>query len=215
MNSIKHFLEYIINLNQHIDEVMRNYGFWAYTIFFSVIFSETAFVVTSFLPGDSLVFAVGAISRRYIKIHFLVLGFIVAATLGDNLNHLIGRVIGKKLTYNDSNKIFKKKYIDSIKNFISKYGEKVIIISRFVPTFRSLVPFVAGIIEMDYKKFVFYNAIGCAIWSRVWCLGGYYFGKIPYVRNHFGLIGIAVVGVTILPALIGFIYNIFKNKNKK
>jgi membrane-associated protein len=192
----------LINIILHIDiylaDIVSAYGTLSYLFLFIVIFLETGLVLTPFLPGDSLLFAAGAISAiSSLNIFLLVFIAWMAAFLGDTANYWIGKFLGQKL----ASKI-KKEYLDKTHDFYSKYGGLTIFISRFVPIVRTFAPFVAGLGKMEYKKFFIYNIAGGLVWTSLFASLGYFFGNIPLVRQNFSLVVIMIIVASIIPAII-------------
>jgi len=177
-----------------------NYGAWTYAVLFTVIFAETGFVITPFLPGDSLLFAVGALSALgEPSVFWLFIILSVAAILGDTINYWLGHFVGPKI------KFINKKYLERTQIFYEKHGGKTIILARFVPIVRTFAPFVAGIGKMNYGKFLTYNVVGGIFWVALFLLGGYYFGNIPFVKNNFEITILAIIFISILPGLSHFL----------
>ncbi|MDR2836364.1 MAG: DedA family protein [Bacteroidales bacterium] len=206
-------IEYVLHLDVHLKELVNDYSTWTYAILFFVIFCETGLVITPFLPGDSLLFAAGAITVEStdINVHILVLLLISAAILGDSCNYFIGKFFGERLFKNPNSKIFKQAYLIKTHDFYEKHGGKTIILARFVPIIRTFAPFVAGMGKMTYKKFISY-CIGAAIlWVCLFVYCGYLFGNMEFVKNHFSLLIIAVIIISLVPAIV----ETLKQKNKK
>lgn len=208
----------IIDILLHIDVYLENlftqFGKWIFLILFIVVFSETGFVVTPFLPGDSLLFAVGALSSRNLICpwsSFFILSS--AAVLGNTLNYHIGRYVGPKVFYKENSKIFNKKHLQTTAEFYEKYGAATIIIARFLPIVRTFAPFVAGIGRMKYFKFQFYNILSSIIWNGSLIGAGYLFGNLPFVKENFSIFIIGIIIVSILPTLYKAIS--MKRSNKK
>jgi membrane-associated protein len=204
------FVTNLINIFLHLDKFLGsliiNYGNIVYIIIFCVIFFETGLVITPFLPGDSLLFAIGSFSALgYLDLKLSLLLVFIAAVMGDAANYHIGKFIGPKVFHYENSKIFKKEYLDKTHNFYEKYGAKTIVIARFVPIVRTFAPFVAGVGEMGYKKFLLYNASGAFLWSFVIVLAGYYFGNVKIVKENFSLVIIAIIIISILPAIIEYL----------
>jgi membrane-associated protein len=201
MEWIKSFLHAILHLDEVLPEWCKAYGPWIYAILFVIIFCETGLVVTPFLPGDSLLFAVGAVaaSTGALSVHFCVGLLIVAAVLGDGVNYHIGAALGHKVS--KGNRFIKKEYLDRTHAFYEKYGAKTIVLARFVPIVRTFAPFVAGVGEMSYRKFLIYNVGGAILWVCSMTYAGYALGNIPFVKKHFELIVLAIIFVSILPAV--------------
>ncbi len=203
MEFIKGVIDFILHLDAHLSELIQSYGAWTYGILFGIIFCETGLVVTPFLPGDSLIFAAGAFAARgdlNVVLVFVLLS--TAAVLGDTVNYWIGKVIGPKVFNKEKSRIFKKAYLDRTHAFYEKYGAETIIIARFVPIVRTFAPFVAGIGRMSYLKFISYNVIGGIGWVALFTFGGYFFGNIPFVRKNFSLVIIAIIIISLIPAVV-------------
>ena len=202
----------ILHLNQYLATLVNHYGNWAYAILFIVIFCETGLVVTPFLPGDSLLFAVGSLAARgYLNIHLIFILLMCAALLGDNVNYCIGRTVGEKLFRNEQSKIFKKHYLDKTHAFYEKYGAKTIIIARFLPVIRTFSPFAAGMAKMTYRKFLSFSFLAALLWVGLISYISYWFGNIPVVQQHFSLVILAIIIISLLPPFI----ELFKAKPSK
>lgn len=207
---------FIFNLADYIPIIISDYGVAVYVILFLVIFCETGLVITPFLPGDSIIFACGAIFAS-LKMDVFILGivFITAAILGDTVNYLIGRKIGLKVLKKHKN-IIKARHINSAEKFYKKYGGKAIVLSRFIPIIRTFAPFVAGISKMDIKKFLLFNILGGMIWIALFLTGGFLFGNLPLVKDNFSVVEISIILISILPVLIEwFRHNLKLKKVKK
>lgn len=205
MEFIEFIIDFILHIDRHMVEIVQQYHMWAYAILFLIIFCETGLVFTPFLPGDSLLFVAGAISAlpdMPINVHLLVLIVFIAAFLGDSCNYMIGHFFGKRLFSNPDSKIFKQSYLEKTHSFYEKYGGKTIIIARFVPIVRTFAPFVAGMGKMHYSYFIFYNAVGGAAWVTLFCYVGYFFGDLPFVQENLKILIVAIIFISILPAVI-------------
>lgn len=205
MEFIYYIIDFIIHIDKHLNEIISQYGVLTYFILFIIIFAETGFVVTPFLPGDSLIFAAGtfaALGSLDITVLFILLT--VAAIGGDTVNYWIGHYIGPRV-FKENSKFIKKEYLDRTHAFFEKYGGKTIIIARFVPIVRTFAPFVAGVGAMTYSKFILYNVAGGIAWIAIFLFGGYYFGNIPFVRNNFSIVIIAIIILSVLPGIIEFL----------
>lgn len=212
MEFITYLIDLFLNLDKHLHELILQYGTLTYLILFLVIFAETGFVVTPFLPGDSLLFAVGTFAALgAFNITLIIILLSIAAILGDTVNYWIGNRIGPKI-FQKETKFVKKEHLQRTHNFYEKHGGKTIIIARFIPIIRTFAPFVAGIGTMTYSKFIIYNVIGGILWVVLFVLGGYYFGNIPIVKNNFSLTITAIIFISILPGLIEYLRH---NRNKK
>ena len=196
-------IDFILHIDQHLTALSAQYGMWIYAILFLIIFCETGLVATPFLPGDSLLFAAGGIAAvGGMNIHIMVLILLVAATLGDAVNFMIGKYFGAKLFSNPDSKIFRRAYLEKTHAFYEKHGGKTIIIARFVPIVRTFDPFVAGMGDMHYGRFIRYNIIGALAWVLLFSYLGYFFANIPLVKNNLGLVLGAIIVISILPAVI-------------
>ena len=196
-------IDFILHIDQHLTALSAQYGMWIYAILFLIIFCETGLVATPFLPGDSLLFAAGGIAAvGGMNIHIMVLILLVAAILGDAVNFMIGKYFGAKLFSNPDSKIFRRAYLEKTHAFYEKHGGKTIIIARFVPIVRTFAPFVAGMSDMHYGRFIRYNIIGALAWVLLFSYLGYFFANIPLVKNNLGLVLGAIIVISILPAVI-------------
>ena len=210
-------IDFILNIDKHMVEVVHQYHIWTYAILFLIIFCETGLVVTPFLPGDSLLFVTGAIAAlpgSPLNIHLLVLIVFAAAFLGDSCNYMIGHFFGERLFSNPNSKIFKRSYLEKTHSFYAKYGGKTIILARFVPIVRTFAPFVAGMGKMHYSYFISYNAIGGALWVALFCYIGFFFGDQPFVQDNLKLLIVAIVLISVLPAVIEVLRVRFKNRRQ-
>ncbi len=214
MNLISAGADFIFHLDKYIGAIIQAYGFLTHFILTFVIFSETGFVITPFLPGDSLLFAAGAFAALgALNIKWLFVLLSLAAILGNIINYHIGRFIGPKIFYKESSIFLNKRYLDQAQKFYEKYGAKTIIITRFMPFVRTFAPFVAGIGKMNYWRFMVYNIIGGISWISIFLFGGYYFGNIPLVKKNFSLVVLAIVIISLLPLLIEFFRHRRQNPN--
>ena len=196
-------IDFILHIDQHLTALSAQYGMWIYAILFLIIFCETGLVATPFLPGDSLLFAAGGIAAvGGMNIHIMVLILLVAAILGDAVNFMIGKYFGAKLFSNPNSKIFRRADLEKTHAFYEKHGGKTIIIARFVPIVRTFAPFVAGMGDMHYGRFIRYNIIGALAWVLLFSYLGYFFANIPLVKNNLGLVLGAIIVISILPAVI-------------
>jgi len=212
MDFIAKAIDFVLHLDTHLNGLIQTYGFWSYLILFVVIFCETGLVITPFLPGDSLLFAAGALAASgSLKIGWLFLILSAAAVLGDTVNYWIGKIVGPKVFSKEKSKIFKKEYLDRTHRFYEKYGTETIILARFVPIVRTFAPFVAGIGRMSYGKFLSYNIIGGVVWVALFTFGGYFFGNIPFVKKNFSLVIIAIILISLLPIA----FEVMKHRKQK
>jgi membrane-associated protein len=205
MEFIQSLIDIFIHLDRYLGEIIRNYGTWTYALLFLIIFMETGFVVTPFLPGDSLLFAAGTFAALGdLNIGLLVILLITAAILGDTVNYWIGHYIGPR-AFSGNIRFLKKEYLDRTHEFYEKHGGKTIILARFIPIIRTFAPFVAGVGEMTYIHFLTYNVVGGIVWVLIFSLGGYYFGNIPAVQENFTLVILAIIFISVLPGIIEFL----------
>jgi membrane-associated protein len=205
MDLIRQLIDFVLHLDVHLDELIRNYGAWTYGILFFIVFLETGFVVTPFLPGDSLLFAVGTFAARgSFDLYLAMLLLSVAAVLGDTVNYWIGWWVGPKVFHQES-RFLNRKHLQRTHEFYERYGGKTIIIARFVPIIRTFAPFVAGIGTMSYGRFIAYNVIGGIGWVVSITLAGYFFGNIPIVKNNFTFVIFAIIIISMLPGVIEYV----------
>ena len=203
MELLTGFIDFFLHLDVHLQTAIQQYGVWTYLILFLIIFCETGLVVTPILPGDSLLFAAGALAAGgALDIVWLFLLLSVAAVLGDAVNYAIGHFMGPKVFSREHSRFLKKEYLDRTHQFYEKYGGKTIIIARFVPIVRTFAPFVAGVGSMTYWRFASYNLIGGVLWIAVCLFAGYAFGNLPLVKDNFTLVILAIIFISILPGLI-------------
>lgn len=196
-------VDIFLHLDKHLDSVVQNFGGWTYVILFLIVFCETGLVVTPFLPGDSLLFAAGAIAGLgSMNVYILMLVLFIAAVLGDAVNYSIGAIIGPKVFEKKNSKIFKQSYLEKTQRFYDRYGGKTIIIARFVPIVRTFAPFLAGVGTMSYSRFAIYNIAGAVLWVGLITYAGYLFGGIPIIKNNFSVVVLAIIFISILPAVI-------------
>lgn len=201
-------IDFILHIDQHLVTLTAQYGAWLYAILFWIVFCETGLVVTPFLPGDSLLFAAGAVaaaSQGNLNVHAVVGVLLIAAILGDAVNFAIGKYFGAKLFANPNSKIFKQEYLHKTHAFYEKYGGKTIILARFVPIVRTFAPFVAGMGDMNYSKFIRYNIIGALAWVLSLTYLGYLFDNLPMVKDNFGKVVIGIIVVSVLPMVFEMI----------
>lgn len=200
---ISTIIDFILHIDQHLAALSAEYGVWIYAILFLIIFCETGLVVTPFLPGDSLLFAAGGIAALgEMNIHLMVALLLAAAILGDAVNFAIGKYFGARLFANPDSKIFRRAYLDKTHAFYEKHGGKTIIIARFVPIVRTFAPFVAGMGNMHYGRFIRYNIIGAILWVVLFSYAGYFFANIPLVKNNLALVLAAIIVISVLPGVI-------------
>lgn len=212
MEILSFIVDFILHIDTHLNEIIQAYGSLTYFILFMIVFAETGFVVTPFLPGDSLLFAVGALSALgSIHLTGILILLYAAAILGDSVNYWIGNVFGQKIVDSKKIKFINQEHIDKTQEFYKKHGGKTIILARFVPIVRTFAPFVAGVGKMHYDTFALYNVIGGIIWVTAFTLAGYFFGNIPAVQHNFTLVVFGIIGISVLPMIFEFI----KSKREK
>ena len=206
MEFFSFIIDFILHIDQHLTELAAQYGVWIYGILFLIIFCETGLVVMPLLPGDSLLFAAGSIAAiGEMNIHLMVVLLIIAAILGDAVNFMIGKFFGEKLFANPNSKIFKQSHLQKTQQFYAKHGGKTIILARFIPIVRTFAPFVAGMGHMTYHHFLAYNVIGGVLWVTIFSYLGYFFGNMDIVKDNLSLVLVAIIVLSILPAIIEII----------
>ena len=207
MDIISYLIDLFLHLDEYLATVISNYGVLTYALLFLIIFMETAFVVTPFLPGDSLLFAAGTFASpalgEALNIWILIPLLILAAVLGDTVNYWIGHYIGPKAFSGDI-RFLKKEYLDKTHDFYDRHGGKTIILARFVPIVRTFAPFVAGIGATNYRRFIIYNVVGGVLWVSIFTLAGYFFGNIPFVKDNFTIVVLAIIAISVMPAVFEF-----------
>jgi len=204
MDVIKFLIDFILHIDDHLVELTKNYGIWIYAIIFLIVFCETGLVVTPFLPGDSLLFATGAIivlPGSELNIFTMGAIVIIAAILGDTTNYHIGKTVGSRVFKKES-RFIKKEYLLKTQAFYEKHGGKTIIYARFIPIIRTFAPFVAGIGVMNYGRFIMFNVVGGIVWAVLFLGAGYLFGNIEFVKNNFSLVIIGIILVSLIPVVL-------------
>ncbi|MCL2635915.1 MAG: DedA family protein [Betaproteobacteria bacterium] len=208
MELLSQFIDIVLHLDAHLALLIQQYGLWIYAILFVIIFAETGFVVTPFLPGDSLLFVAGALAalgEGGMGIATLIVVLVAAAALGNTVNYHIGRYLGPKVFHWENSRFFNKEALVKTHAFYEKHGGKTLVISRFLPLFRTFAPFVAGIGAMSYGKFHFFNLAGAAGWVVSLCLAGYWLGNLAWVKANLSLIIVGIIVVSLIPAGIGYL----------
>lgn len=206
MDFILALVDFILHVDKHLVEIISDYGTWTYLILFVIIFSETGFVVTPFLPGDSLLFVIGALGAKgALSFEFALILLIFAALGGNTLNYFIGKIIGHRILAMKNSRIIKKEYLNKTHAFYAKHGGKAIILSRFVPIIRTFAPFVAGLGKMSFLRYSIYNIIGGVSWVLLFMFAGYFFGNIPTVKENFTYVIFAIVFVSLLPTIVPYL----------
>lgn len=216
MELIGKFIDLVMHLDVHLNSLIITYQLWTYLILFAVIFCETGLVITPFLPGDSLLFATGALaaspsSPLHVGWLFLILG--AAAVIGDTVNYWIGHAIGPKIFEQKKIRFLKKEYLERTHLFYEKYGGITIVLARFIPIIRTFAPFVAGIGRMSYWRFIVYNFVGGIAWVAIFVFGGYFFGNLPVVKRNFTVVIMAIIFISVLPGLIEYLRQRRKKAN--
>lgn len=205
MEYLNYLIDLFLHLDEHLNEIIQNYGVWTYAILFLIIFLETGVVVTPFLPGDSLLFAAGAFAALgSFNVMLLFLLLFVAAVLGDAVNYWIGRTIGPR-TFEQNVRFLKRSHLEKTQKFYEKHGGKTIVLARFVPIVRTFAPFVAGLGTMEYRRFAFYNVFGAFIWTSLFIFGGYFFGNLPFVKTNFEIVILGIIFISVLPMVIEYL----------
>ena len=215
MADLFHFLiDFVLHIDRHLLEIVSNYQSWTYAILFLVIFCETGLVVTPILPGDSLLFAAGAVAAMQgnpINIYALILLMLLAAFLGDNTNYFIGRFLGLKV-YEKDYRLIRRKYLEDTHAFYEKHGGKTLIIARFMPIIRTFAPFVAGVGTMKYRRFLMFCVVGNLLWVNIFSFAGYFFGNIPTVKRNFSLVVFAIIFISFVPPVYTFLKQFIKHR---
>ncbi len=207
MEFFQQLIDIFLHLDQHLNKWSDDLGPWLYLVLFAIIFCETGLVVTPFLPGDSLLFAVGAIASipgSPLNLPLIIGLLIVAAVVGDAVNYTIGYRVGPKVFSREDSWLLNRKHLERTQRFYERHGGKTIIWARFIPIIRTFAPFVAGIGEMRYRRFAFFNVLGGAAWVVTFTLGGYYLGEVPVVKRNFHIVIVAIIIISILPAVIEY-----------
>ncbi|MCE3237736.1 MAG: putative rane protein [Gammaproteobacteria bacterium] len=204
METVHYLIDFILHLDEHLIAFVTAYGVWTYALLFLIIFCETGIILTAVLPGDSLLFAAGALTANVsiINVHLLFSLLVIASVLGNGLNYYIGKWLGPKIFTSGDSLLLSQKHLKKAHVFFERYGGKAIVIARFIPMIRTFTPFVAGIGYMVYRKFFIYSLIGALLWIGVLVYGSYLFGNIPIVKQHFSFVIFAIIGLSILPAMV-------------
>jgi membrane-associated protein len=202
MEWLRSVVDLFLHLDQHLSQVISQYGTWTHLILFLIVFCETGLVITPFLPGDSLLFAAGTFAALgALELWMVVVLLIVAAIVGDTVNYWVGAYIGPRAFRGDI-RFLRKDYLDRTHEFYEKHGGKTIILARFIPIIRTFAPFVAGVGAMSYPKFITYNVVGAVLWVGIFVLGGYFFGTIPVVRENFTIVILAIIAISVMPIAV-------------
>lgn len=209
MEYIQFLLQYLLHIDEYLITFVSTYGFWTYGVLFAIIFCETGLVITPFLPGDSLIFAAGSIaakSSESLNIQLLFLLLVTASILGNKLNYLIGKAIGPRVFSVKKSWLFNTKYLDEAHQFYEKHGGKTIILARFIPIIRTFAPFIAGVAYMRLRDFTLYNIVSALLWIGSLLITGYFFGTLPFVKDHFSIVVYGIISLSLLPPLIAYVY---------
>jgi membrane-associated protein len=202
MDFVRSVVDFFLHLDEHLNQIVTTYGVWTHLILFAIVFAETGLVVTPFLPGDSLLFAAGALAALgSLDLWLLVVLLIGAAILGDSVNYWVGAWIGPR-AFSGNVRFLRTDYLERTRSFYEKHGGKTIILARFVPIIRTFAPFVAGVGAMSYPRFIVYNIIGAVLWVGLFVPLGYYFGNMPTVKNNFSLVIFAIIGISVMPIAV-------------
>lgn len=216
MDPIGWFIDFVLHLDTHLDQLVQQYGAWAYAALFAIVFLETGIVIFPFLPGDSLIFAASALaaSMGSFDVLALLLIFVAAAIIGDTVNYWIGHATGPRIFRQADTKLFKKKYLDQAHAFYERHGGKTIFLARFIPVLRTFAPYVAGAGRMDYRKFIAYNVAGAMAWVSLFVGTGYYFGNLDVVKDNFTLLIIAIILISFVPLIAAWLWERRKGASK-
>ena len=213
MEIINTFIDLFLHLDEHLSTVIQNYGVLTYLLLFLIVFMETGLVVTPFLPGDSLLFAAGTFASpalgSSLNVFILWILLVSAAILGDTINYWIGHYIGPR-AFSGNIRFLKKEYLERTHAFYEKHGGKTIVLARFIPIIRTFAPFVAGIGAMRYRDFVTYNVFGAVLWVSIFLFGGYFFGNLPFVKDNFTLVILAIIFISVLPGIVEYLRERFR-----
>ncbi len=205
MEFLSQFIDILLHLDQHLTLLIGQYGVWVYAILFTIIFCETGLVVTPFLPGDSLLFVVGALAATgALDVQAVILLLMAAAFLGDNTNYWIGRFIGPRV-FTQESRWLNRRYLDKTEAFYEKHGGKTVLFARFLPIIRTFAPFVAGIGHMVYNRFVLFSILGAIVWINSLVFLGYFFGNIPIIKNNLTLAILGIIVLSLMPGIVHFI----------
>jgi membrane-associated protein len=206
MELIRKFIDMVLHIDRHLGPLIEQFGPWMYVLLFLIIFCETGLVVTPFLPGDSLLFAIGAVCAlpppNNLDLSTLIIALTIAAILGDTVNYWIGAKLGPRIFRGENVRLLNKKHLERTHEFYERYGGKTIILARFMPIVRTFAPFVAGMGKMTYPRFMTFNVVGAVVWIVSFLLLGFFFGNQPIVKKNFGLVIIGIIILSILPAVI-------------
>ena len=211
-DALKFLIDFILHIDKHLFEIVTKYDTWTYLILFLILFAETGLVITPLLPGDSLLFAAGAItaSSGSLNMTYLIIILFIAVFAGDNTNYFIGNYVGPKV-FEKNYRFLKKEYLEQTRSFYAKHGGKAVIMARFIPIVRTFAPFVAGVGSMTYKRFISFSVAGSFLWINICLWAGYFFGGLTFVKEHFSLVVLAIIFISLVPIIVGIIRNKQKN----
>ena len=213
MELIKYGFDFVMHLDKHLLTLVSDYGMWVNLLLFVIVFAETGFVATPFLPGDSLLFAAGAIAATgALNVYVIIAILVIAAIAGDTVNYWVGHYIGSKVFKKQKSLFFNPEYLDRTNKFFEKYGGKTIIIARFAPIIRTFAPFIAGVGRMSYMRFALYNVIGACCWVPLLSFMGYFMGNLSFVKHHFSFMVIAIIVISLIPVVVEY-FKYSKGKN--
>jgi membrane-associated protein len=217
MEFLHQIIDFVLHIDRHLSALCALYGMWIYAILFLIVFCETGLVVTPFLPGDSLLFVIGSLAAiGALQVEYVIPLLIAAALTGDNTNYWIGRTMGPKLFHKEKSRLFNKEYLDRTHRFYDKHGKITVILARFLPIIRTFAPFVAGIGNMTYRVFLLFSVIGALLWVSLFVLVGYFFGNVPFVKQNFSLVIVALILIPGIPAAIEFVrHSLRRSKESK
>ena len=211
---VSSLIDIFLHLDTHLSLYMNEYGIYIYLILFMIVFCETGLVILPFLPGDSLIFATGALAAiGSIKLLPIYLIFCIAAIVGDTVNYSIGHFLREKVSARENIRFLKKEYLDQTTAYFERHGSATIILARFVPIIRTFAPFIAGVGSMPYRKFISFNAIGGILWVTIALFAGYFFGNIPLIKDNFSIVVLGIVVISVLPLVFTFIKSKMSAKN--
>jgi membrane-associated protein len=206
MGHIEYLLDVFLHLDTHLNTITNEYGLLTYFLLFAIVFCETGLVVTPFLPGDSLIFATGALAASgSLEVSTLLIILCIAAIAGDTVNYEIGHLLRNKVVNHENIRFIKKEHLDRTQEFFEIHGVKTIIIARFIPVIRTFAPFVAGVGAMPYSTFISYNIIGGVTWVTLFLFGGYFFGNLPFIKENFSLVIIGIIIVSLIPGAVTYV----------
>ena len=216
MDLLLQLIDFFVHMNKYLPDILNRYGDFSYLILFLVIFCETGLVITPFLPGDSLLFMIGALSASgALKPEIIVILLMSASIMGDSMNYFIGQAVGRKTSDLNTIKLLNKEHLAKTHAFYEKHGTKVVIIAKFMPIVRTFSPFVAGLGSMTFKKFLLFNIIGGTLWINIFFWIGYFFGNLDFVKDNFFIVLVCIVLLSMTPAAIAFMLELKNRKNKE